>query len=132
MVGVINQARLKQHSLVITLLDLRNAFWEVHHNLIQEVLIYHNIPEHIRYLIQSLHTESKTSILTYDFHMPFITVSFGVLQGDCLSSLLFNQCFNTFIQHIKSDKFHQCGFYNKSIVNGTLFSLRPIHWFQVT
>ena len=30
----------------------------------------------------------------------------------------------------KSDKFGQCGFYNKSIFNATLFSVRPIHWFQ--
>ena len=35
---VINQARVKQRSLVVTLLDLKNAFGEVHHNLIQEVL----------------------------------------------------------------------------------------------
>ena len=31
---VINKARLKQRSVVITLLDLKNAFGEVHHNLI--------------------------------------------------------------------------------------------------
>ena len=130
MAEVINQARLKQRSLVITLLDLKNAFGEVHHNLIQEVLNYHHIPEHIKYLIRSLYTDFKTSILTYDFHTPFITVGRGILQGDCLSPLLFNLCFNTFIQHIKSEKFRQCGVYNKSIVNGTLFSLRPIHWFQ--
>ena len=116
--------------LVITLLDLKNAFGEIHHNLIQEVLNYHHVPEHIKYLIRSLYTDFKTSILTYDFHIPFITVGRGVLQGDCLSHLLFNLCFNTFIQHIKSEKFRQCGFYNKSIVSGTLFSLRPIHWFQ--
>ena len=130
MAEVINQARLKQRSLVITLLDLKNAFGEVHHNLIQEVLNYHHIPEHIKYLIRSLYTDFKTSILTYDFHTPFITVGRGVPQGDCLSPFLFNLCFNTFIQHIKSEKFRQCGFYSKSIVNGTLFSLRPIHWFQ--
>ena len=33
-----------------------------------------------------------------------------------------NLRFNTFIQHIKSEKFRQCGFYNISIVNGTLLS----------
>ena len=130
MAHIINQARLKQRSLIISLLDLKNAFGEVHHNLIQEVLTYHHIPEHIKCLIQSLYTDFKTSILTCDFHTPFINVGCGVLQGDCLSPLLFNLCFTTFIQHIKSDQFRQCGFFTKSIVNGSLFSLRPINWFQ--
>ena len=35
---------------------------------------------------------------------------------------MFNMCFNTFIQHIKVDKYRQFGF--------TLNFLNPIHWFQ--
>ena len=42
MANIINKARIKQRSLVITLLDLKNAFGEVHHNLIQSVLGYHH------------------------------------------------------------------------------------------
>ena len=64
----------------------------------------------------------KTSIITSEFRTPFISVGRGVLQGDCLSPLLFNMCFNTFIQHIKSDKYRQFGFSFKL--------LNPIHWFQ--
>ena len=41
---------------------------------------------------------------------------------DCLSPLLFNLCFNTFVQHIKSEKYQQFGFSYKL--------LNPIHWFQ--
>ena len=48
MTNVINTARIKQKSLVITLLDLKNAFGEVHHNLIPEVLKDHHIPTHIQ------------------------------------------------------------------------------------
>ena len=109
MAKVISQARLKLCSLVLTLLDLKNAVGDVYHNLIQEILNYHPIPEQIKYLIRSLYTNFNTSILTYDLHTLFITVGRGVLQGYCLSPFLFNLCFNTFIQHIKSDKFCQCG-----------------------
>ena len=35
MAYIINKARTKQRSLVITLLDLKNAFGELHHNLIR-------------------------------------------------------------------------------------------------
>ena len=94
----------------ITLLDLKNAFGEVHHNLIQTALDYHHIPDHIKSLVKSLYTDFKTSILTNEFRTPFISVGRGVLQGDFLSLLLFNLCFNTFLQHIKSEKYRQFGF----------------------
>ncbi|CAB4002828.1 Hypothetical predicted protein [Paramuricea clavata] len=51
-----------------------------------------------------------------------MTVGRGVLQGDCLSPLLFNMCFNNFIQHIKAEKYRQFGFSFKL--------LNPIHWLQ--
>ena len=122
MANIINKARIKQRSLVITLLDLKNAFGEVHHNLITSVLDYHHIPEHVKLIIKSLYTDFKTSIITSEFRTPFIPVRRGVLQGNCLSPLLFNMCFNTFIQHIKTDKYRQFGF--------SLQFLNPVHWFQ--
>ena len=82
--------RIKQRSLVITLLDLKNAFGEVHHNLITSVLDYHHIPEHVKLIVKSLYTDFKTSVITSEFCTPFISVSRGVLQGDCLSPLLYN------------------------------------------
>ena len=122
MANIINKARTKQRSVVITLLDLKNAFGEIHHNLIKTVLDYHHIPGHVKSIIESLYTDFKTSIITSEFRTPFISVGRGVLQGDCLSPLLFNMCFSTFIQHIKCDKYRQFGFSFKL--------LNPIHWFQ--
>jgi hypothetical protein len=122
MANIINKARIKQRSLVITLLDLRNAFGEVHHNLITSVLDYHHIPDHIKLIVRSLYTDFNTSIITSEFRTPYILVGRGVLQGDCLSPLLFNMCFNTFIQHIKAEKYRQFGF--------SFQFLNPVHWFQ--
>ena len=51
----------------------------------------------------------------------------GVLQGDCLSSLLFNMCFNTFIQFIRQEKYKQLGFFAYDKLD-CLFN--PVHWFQ--
>ena len=75
-------------SLVITLLDLKNAFGEVHHNLIQTALDYHHIPDHIKSLVKSHYTDLKTSILTNEFRTPFISVGRGVLQGTRFYSIL--------------------------------------------
>ncbi|CAB4008395.1 Hypothetical predicted protein [Paramuricea clavata] len=122
MTNIINQVRIKQRSVVITLLDLKNAFGEVHHNLIQSVLDYHHIPKDVSEIIKSLYTDFDTAFMTSEFSTPFITVGRGVFQGDCLSPLIFNICINTFIQHIKADKYRQFGF----ITN----FLNPVHWFQ--
>ena len=122
MANIINKARIKQRSLVITLLDLKYDFGEVHHNLIAAVLSYHHIPDDIHHLIHSLYTEFHTLIVTDSYQTQFINVGRGVLQGDCLSQLTFNLCFNTFIHYISIQKFNQFGF--------SLDSLCPVHWFQ--
>ena len=51
---VINHARKKQCNLVITLIDLKNAFGEVEHKLLAEVLKYHKVPDQIITLLTSL------------------------------------------------------------------------------
>ena len=116
MAYITNQVRIRQRSLVVSLLDLKNAFGEVHHNLIHSVLHYHHIPDHIQIMIKSLYTNFKTSIITSNFNTAFIQVGRRVLQGDC--PLLFNLCFNT-IRHTKSEKYQQFGFLHKL--------LNPIH-----
>ena len=98
----------------------------MHHNLIQSILDYHHIPDHVKKIVQSLYSDFKISIITSEFSTPYIPVGRGVLQGDCLSPLLFNMCFRTFIQHIKSEKYRQFGF---SLSNVCLY-LNPVHWFQ--
>ena len=123
MACLINHAKIKQRSLVITLLDLKNVFGEVHHNLITEVLNYHHMPEEIQKLISSLYTGFHTSVITKSFATPFILVGRGVLQGDPLSPLTFNLIFNTFIRYIKSEQFEQFGYRYSNI-------LTPKHWFQ--
>ena len=63
MASIIDKARTKQQSVVLTLIDLKNAFGEVHHNLIKEVLIHHYVPSNIQTLISSLYESFKTSII---------------------------------------------------------------------
>jgi hypothetical protein len=94
MTNIINQAKIKQRSVFITLLDLKNAFGEVHHNLIQSVLDYHHIPKDVSEIIKSLYTDFNTTFITLEFSTPFITGGRGVLQRDCLSPLIFNMCIN--------------------------------------
>ena len=64
---MINHARCYQCNLVITLLNLKNAFGELDHNLITSVLHYHHVPDNIRSLIGSFYTNYAISVGTNDF-----------------------------------------------------------------
>ena len=100
---VINKARLKQRSVVITLLDLKNAFGEVHHNLINSVLSYHHIPQTVQLLIANLYTGFHPYIISDFFTTPAIPFQRGVLQGDCLNPL-FSTCALTHLYNSSSKK----------------------------
>ena len=120
---LVKHARKKQKQLVVTLLDLKNAFGEVHHELIKKILKYHHIPDEVISLVTSLYTDFVVSISTDEFTTNPIVVNRGVLQGDSLSPLLFNLIVNTLIQTIKNKKIECLGYsYHEA--------LRPKHWFQ--
>ncbi|CAB4033237.1 Hypothetical predicted protein, partial [Paramuricea clavata] len=63
------------------------------------------------------------SIITKGFITKPIPVQRGVLQGDCLSPLLFNLCVNSLIHTINDAKLKCLGYVN----NATMY---PRHWFQ--
>ena len=85
---ILNDARIKQRSVTVTLIDLKNAFGEVNHNLIKSILKIHHIPDEIISMIENLYTDYGISILTKDFITAPMPVERGVLQGDCLPLLL--------------------------------------------
>ena len=124
---LINKARIKQRSAIITLLDLKNAFGEVDHNLSTTVLAYRHVPDMIQSLVTDLYTDFHSYVISDRFSTPAIPFRRGVLQGDCLSPLLFNLCFTTFIQFGKQEKYNQLGF-SPHDENDRLF--HPVHWFQ--
>ena len=119
----INQARLKQKSLVITLINLKNAFGEVNHNLIRNVLQFHHLPPEIAYIIMEIYNDFHISIASDNYITSPIPVKRGVLQGDSLSPLLFNLCFNTLMLTVNQEKLKCMGY----IFGNTL---SPKNWMQ--
>ena len=75
-----SSCKLKQRTLVITLLDLKNAFGEVHHNLIIEILKYHHMPNEVQNMISDLYGNFTTRIACKDYITDPILVEHGVLQ----------------------------------------------------
>ena len=92
--NIINKARIKQRSLVITLLDLKNAFGEVHHNLISSVPTYHHVPDNIKSLISGLYTNFK-HLLSQIITDRQLSLSAGESCKVIASALYFLTCAST-------------------------------------
>ena len=83
--SVIRNARLKQRQVIITLLDLKNAFGEMDHNVSMKVLEYHYFPEHIKSLVKAYYTNYRVSIGTDNLTTDPLVIEKAALQSDCLN-----------------------------------------------
>ena len=108
--NLMKDAKRNQRSIVVTLLDLKNAFGEINHKLIISALQYHHIPSEITNLIKNIYSNCQISIATGTQNTPFINVTKGVLQGDPCSPLIFNICFNPLMTLISQPKYEQLGY----------------------
>ena len=103
-------ARKHSRSLIITLLDLKNAFGEVHHDLIRSSLRYHHVPDSFITLFNDIYSNATTSVAFNKKQTHDMKVNQGVLQGDPCSPLLFNICFNTLMKTLDQPRFKNLGF----------------------
>ena len=120
---MINHTRCYQRNLIITLLDLKKVFSELDHQLINSVLSYHHIPDHISSLVGSFYTNYAISVGTSNFITNPVVVKKGVLLGHSLSPLISNMCFNTLIRTIENETI-------KLLRYNYTNALSPRHWFQ--
>ena len=107
---MLEDAKRHQRSVVVTLLDLRNAFGEVSHDLIKTALNLHKIPPQIIDLISNIYNSANVSISVNGTITDRIKVRRGILQGETCGHLLFNICFNILIRTIAQEKFKTLGF----------------------
>src|SRR6267154_3954259 len=93
------------------LLDLRNAFGEVHHDLIRSSLRYHHVPETFIQIFSSIYSDFRVNVSSRGQLTDMILVRRRVLQGDPCSPLLFNICFNSLMRLLKSPGYKQIGYF---------------------
>ena len=98
---IIRQAKKKQRSLAVTLLDLKKCFWS---STPQFNTCGFKLPScstgayWLIGCIMSLYKYFATTVVTDSYTTSFLDIERGVLQGDCLSPFIFNLMINTFIQ----------------------------------
>ena len=120
---LLNNAENKQRGLILTLLNLQNPFGKVNYNFLPSVLKFDHLPDEIIHLINNLYSGYQISIVTNNFITPPITIEKGVLQGDSLSPLLSNLCFNTLMLMVNQERVKCLGY-----TSNTLNFIK--HWSQ--
>ena len=107
---ILKTSNREKRSIVICLLDLKNAFGEVPHQLIEKTLKYHHLPSEIIDIFKDIYDDNSVCVSLNKSHTSPIAIGRGVLQGDPCSPLLFNICFNTLMQLLLQPQYRQLGF----------------------
>lgn len=108
---ILTKQKRYNRDIYVVLLDLKNAFGELHHSLLRFTLDYHSIPQATSDLILSQYQNFNVSVIDprIGLNTEPIKVKRGVLQGDTLSPLLFNMVFNTLMTTLTRPEMKQCG-----------------------
>jgi len=108
---IMRDAKRTHRSYFVVLLDLRNAFGEVQHNLIRSSLRYHHVPESFIRVFDSIYSDFGIAVSSGGLLTDKILVKRGVLQGDPCSPLFFNLCFNSLMRLLETPQYKQLGYY---------------------
>lgn len=89
----LRDATQQQRQIVITWIDLANAFGSVRHNLIQFALDWYHVPKMIQNLVFNYYEMLKAKVQTNNWSTGFFLFDIGVFQGCVLSTILFDCVF---------------------------------------
>ena len=87
---LLEDAHTHNKNIYITYIDFKGAYPSVDHTQLRKVIRDLGIPQDVCDLIESLHNEAHTTFLTPHGSTPPIPIGRGTLQGDPLSTILFD------------------------------------------
>ena len=98
----IHRAKEDKRELVMVWLDFSSAFSSLPHSSITRALREHQVPCHLRNIIERLYIGSRTRIRTIDGLTDSINMEAGVKQGCPLSPDIFNLTLEVVLRHATS------------------------------
>ena len=101
---MLREAFENTRQLVISWLDLENAYGSVSHNLIQFALEYYGVPEAWREIIFNYYEKLMTKVITKEWSTGFFCFEIGLFQGCVLSCILFNCVFQLLLDFVEVEK----------------------------
>ena len=89
----LRDASFNQRQIVITWIDLANAYGSVRHNLIQYALNWYHVPILVQKLIFNYYEKLAATVVTREWSTGFFLFDIGLFQGCVLSTILFDCVF---------------------------------------
>ena len=86
---LIREAKEGKKDLVVTWLDIANAYGTIPHSLIMQTLRRAHVPEDVCSLVESYYGDVKIRFTTKDFITDWQKVEKGIITGCTLSVILF-------------------------------------------
>ena len=99
---LIREAKAEKKNLVITWLDIANAYGSLPHDVIQKALVKAHIPENARNLIESYYSDVKIRFSTKSFTTEWQRVEKGIITGCTLSVILFALTMSWLVESAKN------------------------------
>ena len=100
----IRDAKESHRQIVITWLDLANAYGSIRHNLIQFALNWYHIPKAIQEMIFDYYEKLCAMIATNNWSTGFFLFDIGLFQGCVLSTILFDCVFQLLLDFLRPKK----------------------------
>ena len=97
----LRRVRLDKRAIVLSWIDLANAYGSVKHNLIQFALNWYHVPKHIQGLIFDYYEKLSASVTTKLWETAFFSFDIGLFQGCVLSTILFDCVFNLLLDFLE-------------------------------
>ena len=101
LVEALRRVKQDKRAIVLSWIDLANAYGSVKHNLIQFALNWYHVPEHIQGLIFDYYEKLSASVTTKQWKTAFFSFDIGLFQGCVLSTILFDCVFNLLLDFLE-------------------------------
>ena len=100
---LIREAKKEKKNLVVTWLDIANAYGSIPHDVILAALKEANIPERARDLVKSYYEDVKIRFTTRSFTTKWQQVERGIITGCTLSVVLFALTMSWLVESVKKE-----------------------------
>ena len=100
---LIKEAKAKKRNLVVTWLDIANAYGSMPHRVIKDALEAAKVPEKVRELISSYYSNVKIRFTTKTYTTNWQQLEKGIITGCTLSVILFALSMSWLVDSVKDE-----------------------------